>query len=321
MDSIYSATIFIQLYSAKERFFSYICYHSLLFDFYYLRRYSFSSPKLYLFVIESVNLFSLFSLLIMSAINNERKKQPVVKPSKACLFCGGNHFNNTCRVYSDIISRLKRVKELKLCDRCLAKAHTQDKCKTALKPCFYCKNGSHVTCMCPVQFSQPSNSQVSEVENSKENKTQIDTAVQQDVKSADQNLDSYNADNHSVMTVPGLMCVRITVFNWNNFNISEETGTLLANGIIESYIDEDIAKRLHLQLGDPVVYDVCYEFGNSEKFSYRPTTHTIFSSEGLQKLDVGALQGLSDKLPLLGITDGVESFSYIGYKKPGSSSA
>ena len=74
--------------------------------------------------------------------NGERKPEGK-KPPKNCAFCGGEHYHNQCNKYTSIEQRRERVREAKLCYKCLKTGHMAGECKTNIKPCYFCQKTYH----------------------------------------------------------------------------------------------------------------------------------------------------------------------------------
>ena len=81
-----------------------------------------------------------------------KRAQPGLRPSNGgkvpravikCAFCDGGHRSGDCAVYTDADSRLKVVKEKRLCFNCLAK-HPVAKCSSSNR-CLKCKRKHHTT--------------------------------------------------------------------------------------------------------------------------------------------------------------------------------
>ena len=64
-----------------------------------------------------------------------------------CRFCGTAHNDSQCTKYVSGIDRINRLKELKLCIRCMGKHHIKA-CTTVLQDCRRCRKGRHHTTLC-----------------------------------------------------------------------------------------------------------------------------------------------------------------------------
>ena len=89
---------------------------------------------------------------------NKRRERPAMKPrekqrEKYCSLClGGGHWTAECKKYPNLKTRLKKAKELGLCLRCLKKGHSSRECEYIFRPCFFCKNKSHLNALCSQKF-------------------------------------------------------------------------------------------------------------------------------------------------------------------------
>lgn len=67
---------------------------------------------------------------------------------KVCVFCSADHRSATCPVYLTYQSRIDRVRQLGLCERCLHCGHLIAACPQRNIRCFGCGNG-HFKYLCP----------------------------------------------------------------------------------------------------------------------------------------------------------------------------
>ena len=69
---------------------------------------------------------------------------------KLCAFCEStSHYSDKCDVVTDVRLRLLKVKELKLCYRCLKVGHRANRCRNKKSYCFRCKvKNKHHTALC-----------------------------------------------------------------------------------------------------------------------------------------------------------------------------
>lgn len=66
--------------------------------------------------------------------------------TRNCRLCSGEHAINFCNVYNTAKDRIRRIRELKLCLRCLRSQHPGSDCVVSNK-CFYC-SGNHLKAFC-----------------------------------------------------------------------------------------------------------------------------------------------------------------------------
>lgn len=69
------------------------------------------------------------------------------KLNNTCRFCSGSHKENQCRKYQTGTERTQRLKELKLCTRCMG-AHPVFSCSFKLQSCRRCQRGNHHSTLC-----------------------------------------------------------------------------------------------------------------------------------------------------------------------------
>ena len=78
------------------------------------------------------------------------------KPSIACRYCKGKHWNDECPNYPTVESRKQRIKGS--CFICLKQGHKTNDC-TLSKDCYYCycyychQTNNHHKSLCPQEFS------------------------------------------------------------------------------------------------------------------------------------------------------------------------
>lgn len=77
-------------------------------------------------------------------------------PKSPCVLCDGDHFNNLCPIYKTPESRIKRLKGLKRCLRCLNNNHQIDSCICKERTCNNCgKKGHHkILCSAPTNLQR-----------------------------------------------------------------------------------------------------------------------------------------------------------------------
>ncbi|XP_069159813.1 uncharacterized protein [Procambarus clarkii] len=66
---------------------------------------------------------------------------------KLYVFCEQPHSIYYCKVYPDCATRIKRLKELSKCTKCI-RAHNPDTCTTQIRTCNRCHKGQHHTALC-----------------------------------------------------------------------------------------------------------------------------------------------------------------------------
>ncbi|XP_069181878.1 uncharacterized protein [Procambarus clarkii] len=73
--------------------------------------------------------------------------QDAVNVWRPCVFCGQSHSIYYCKLYPDCATRIKRLKELNRCTKCI-RAHNPDTCTSQLRTCNGCHKGQHHTALC-----------------------------------------------------------------------------------------------------------------------------------------------------------------------------
>lgn len=84
--------------------------------------------------------------------STDTHKTKDTRPSKPlgeskCRFCGAKHKDSQCTRYSSGADRIKRLKELQLCSRCMG-THQTKSCLVTLQTCRKCHRGKHYTLLC-----------------------------------------------------------------------------------------------------------------------------------------------------------------------------
>lgn len=72
--------------------------------------------------------------------------------TRSCVFCTGNHWNDECDTHKTLEARLKLVKER--CPKCLKEKHEKDAECGHKRVCYYCKEATHNSALCPRQFAK-----------------------------------------------------------------------------------------------------------------------------------------------------------------------
>lgn len=74
-------------------------------------------------------------------------KRSKTNNDRSCKFCEGSHNDSQCTRYSKGCERIERLKELKLCLRCMGKHYTKS-CTAKIQICRRCRKGNHHTTLC-----------------------------------------------------------------------------------------------------------------------------------------------------------------------------
>ena len=84
------------------------------------------------------------------------------EPTMPCIFCKGNHFNDSCDKFTTVAERKSQLTSQGRCFVCLKVGHTYKSCpQTQSKSCYFCgKLGNHHRSICPKQFSVPSDNYI-----------------------------------------------------------------------------------------------------------------------------------------------------------------
>ena len=90
--------------------------------------------------------------------NNRQKELQQNKPLKPCVFCSGDHYNNSCSIYKTVTSRTRRLVALKLCLRCFNNNHQINTCACNERTCNNCGQKGHHRVLCPQPKQQKSKS-------------------------------------------------------------------------------------------------------------------------------------------------------------------
>ena len=154
------------------------------------------------------------------------------KPSMACRYCKGKHWNDECPNYPTVESRKQRIKGS--CFICLKQGHKTNDC-TLSKECYYCHQANnHHRSLCPQEFSTTR-------EFIKESAHLVEEVPQNHETNITENV--LLSSGESV-----LMQTAKTKVN-NPINNKQQTvRILLDTGSQRTYITESLAKSLNLKL-------------------------------------------------------------------------
>uniref|UniRef100_A0A0N5ACL4 DUF1758 domain-containing protein n=1 Tax=Syphacia muris TaxID=451379 RepID=A0A0N5ACL4_9BILA len=229
-------------------------------------------------------------------ITTDRKSNRLsrTKSSRSCVFCIGSHYNDECKIYPDRLARMNKVLELHLCDKCLRSGHLREACRTAVRPCYYCKEDYHSRCLCPVKFGKVSQS-LSEEEPQRERRIPINTMVCQ-ISDEDVNKDVSKErveSKHLRIRKKSLIGMKVTLVNLYDHRLKIRTVGFLDSGSDCSYVDEDIARRLKLKLSRPIEEEVkMFDSRNIRKLKFITTTVTVLTKLGAEEIRVASEDGL-----------------------------
>ena len=93
------------------------------------------------------------ALVMNTDVPSQGKK--IREATQSCIYCKGNHFNDSCKQYTDVSvsTRKKQLQKQGRCFICLRTGHVSKECSTSFKPCYYCKRvGHHHRSICPTKF-------------------------------------------------------------------------------------------------------------------------------------------------------------------------
>ena len=83
-----------------------------------------------------------------NSYSNNNSKPEFKKNCKFCNCTSHNMFN--CKKFTSHDARLRRCRELNLCENCTSLKHNKSNCKTSLDfGCYLCKSKSHISALCP----------------------------------------------------------------------------------------------------------------------------------------------------------------------------
>ena len=91
------------------------------------------------------------ALVTNTDVPNQGKK--IQEATRPCIYCKGNHVNDSCKQHTDVSTRRKQLQKQGRCFICLRTGHVSKECSTSFKPCYYCKRvGHHHRSICPTKF-------------------------------------------------------------------------------------------------------------------------------------------------------------------------
>ena len=103
---------------------------------------------------KDIGSYSVTNVAKSDVTSNSHTSKPRPNAIK-CTFCQlSNHKSYECKKFDTYPKRLQRVKELKLCLKCLKTGHVASSCTYRIKrPCFHCSRNDHLSFMCTTQGS------------------------------------------------------------------------------------------------------------------------------------------------------------------------
>lgn len=88
----------------------------------------------------------------VTVTNKNVFKNKLRERKRSCIFCTGEHWHDECDRYKTLDERLKLVPDV--CHRCLRPKHASDDECRFTKTCYYCKEATHNSALCPKQFTK-----------------------------------------------------------------------------------------------------------------------------------------------------------------------
>ena len=157
------------------------------------------------------------------------------KPSIACRYCKGKHWNDECQNYPTVEARKQRIKGS--CYICLKQGHKTNDC-TLTKACYYChKTNNHHRSLCPQEFSPTR-------EFMKESANLVEEVLHDEEQDVTENV--LLSSGESVL----MQTAKTRVSNPMK-NVHQTIRLLLDTGSQRTYITESLAKALGLKMGEP----------------------------------------------------------------------
>ena len=172
-----------------------------------------------------------------------------------CIFCNKVHRPSDCNVFSTIVNRRDRLKQLGRCPRC-AKRHNFEDCQTVINTCPICKKGRHHSFLCISAVSKQNTSSVYSPPSQSlpKNESKSDKPVVE-IKSKSPQLKGDPTATTQVMSVTE----NCTNFNYSvalataTVTVKSDSGQSLQvrsffdNGSQRSFIHKDLANKLGLK--------------------------------------------------------------------------
>ena len=113
--------------------------------------------------------------------NQGKKSREATQP---CIYCKGNHFNDSCQQYRNVSVRKKQLQKQGRCFICLKTGHVSKDCSTKFKPCYFCKMVGHHRSICPTKFAVLEESDVNKT-NVNLSSTEVDQLPKYDGRTSD----------------------------------------------------------------------------------------------------------------------------------------
>jgi len=181
---------------------------------------------------------------VFSSISDNKSTRMVMRP---CIFCKGDHYNDQCDRYKNLLDRKQKLSSEGRCFICLKPGHVVKGCPISHKrACDHCgKKGYHNRCLCPDKFPEGANmffvsehNKVSEVTDNLENRVPVE---------AEQRV-SANV-THSLLVSNERVLLQTAIVPFQTF---DEQTTIKARVLLDSasqrtFMTTKLAQKLKLQ--------------------------------------------------------------------------
>ncbi|XP_068225629.1 uncharacterized protein [Palaemon carinicauda] len=167
-----------------------------------------------------------------------------------CMLCNAkDHKIASCTKYLQVSDKIKRLKELHKCFKCLKAAHNSNECRFQTSGvCFKCKKGKHWSFLCSSKPTDSSNSK------------QTTTKVVNVVESVNEIPSTVTASSH-LDIVDSLLPLLTVTTEYDRVKVD----TVLDSGSQNSFIEESLADFLNLKVVDPKIHLIIKGINTNQK--------------------------------------------------------
>ncbi|XP_063436301.1 uncharacterized protein LOC134717737 [Mytilus trossulus] len=196
---------------------------------------------------------------------------------KKCLFCEESHHPNTCKNVKDVEKRIEIVKRKKVCFNCFG-SHRVAECKSEFK-CRQCGKRHHTSIHVQVHNTEPKSLTENQYNTQK---TVAHTAVEETPLELTTSL-------HSTVTAHTDVLLKTAVTPVWSENRSIMTNILLDEGAQNSFITEDLARKLEIESTEKIALKISGFGGNGGQVRHLDKANIAIETVDNQRIEIDVI--------------------------------
>ena len=224
-------------------------------------------------------------LLAGNSRNQAPKRYPPLQIK--CVYCGQPHWSDECKKFATLQARREKLRGS--CYKCLQKGHLVKDCQRD-RPCVHCGKSGHHRSLCVKLFPDTNRSSNTDPQNT--GSQNIDTTTESQNISQDVEEMMLSSDNQVQMQTATSVVIN------TSGSPSMSVRIMLDSGSQRTYVTENLARHLNLQLGAPERLAVV-TFGTERPkyLQYRPSELQLRLKDGKQMtLNVSVVPNIAGRI-------------------------